>query len=60
MDDLLWIIVVSLSLGFLPPLVGYGRRLDDWTMMRIWLWLLLPALGWCVSLALAISEPRRG
>lgn len=59
MDELLWVIVVFLFLGFLPPLVGYWRRLDDWSMAKVWLWLLLPVIGWCVSLALAISGPRR-
>jgi hypothetical protein len=59
MNDLLCFTLTALILAFLPPAVGYWRRLDDWTMMRVWLWLLLPVLGWCVSLALALETRRR-
>ena len=43
--------------AFLPPLVGYGRCLGHWSMMRIWLWMLLPVAGWCVALYLAATSP---
>ena len=59
MNDLLLFISSALLIGFLPAAVGYFRRLDDWTMTRIWLCLLLPVMGWCVSMALALDTPRR-
>lgn len=59
MNDLFGLVVLALFLGFLPPAIGYWRRLDDWTMARVWLWMLLPGLGWCISLSVALDAPSR-
>lgn len=59
MNDWLLFILLSLMLAFLPPAIGLCRRLDDWTMIRVWLWLLLPVLGWFIALALALDSRRR-
>ena len=56
--NLLDLLIVTLIV-FFPPLLGYGRRLDHWTLTKIWMWLgLLPVLGWFVAMAISISEDR--
>ena len=57
MNTLLWLLIVPLL--FLPLIVGYGRGLDHWRMTQIWLWLLLPVIGWFVALSIALCrEPK--
>ncbi len=48
-------IALLILIALLPPLVGYGRCLGHWSMMRIWLWLLLPVAGWFIALYLAAT-----
>lgn len=43
----------------LPITIAYGRRLDDWTMMRFWAWLMLPVAGWVIAMYIALTAPSR-
>ena len=40
----------------LPLLIGYSRCLDHWRMTQIWLWLLLPVVGWFVAMDIALRR----
>ncbi len=50
------LIAFLLVIVFLPLLIGYGRCLDDWRMMQIYLWYFLPVLGWFVALYVALKS----
>ena len=54
MNSLSLLLIVAILC--LPLVVGYGRCLDHWRMMQIWLWLLLPVAGWFVALYLALKR----
>jgi hypothetical protein len=51
--------MVLAVLVFVPPLIGYARRLGHGSMIRVWLWLALPFIGWLVSLGIALTDPPR-
>ncbi len=54
MSSTTWLLLFAII--FLPLIVGYGRCLDHWCMTQIWLWLLLPGVGWFAALAVALRR----
>lgn len=60
MSHIFSIVVTVAAIYSLPLLIGYGRRLDHWTMTKIWLFLgLLPVAGWFVAAAIAAGSTRQ-
>lgn len=49
--------ILAVGVSLLPIAIAYGCELDDWTMIRFWLWFMVNVIGWFMAMSIALDAP---